>query len=84
MYLCTPCIHVYVDIHTVSAAELRLLEGARTNDVEQVQEALRTHKVNVNVANNVGPLHSLEQAQDALRTHTTRGSLSEVRAGPPS
>jgi len=72
MYLCTPCIHVYVDIHTVSAAELRLLEGARTNDVEQVQEALRTHKVNVNVANNVGPLHSLIYTPHPLGGHFLR------------
>jgi len=37
----------------VTVAELSLLEGARTNNVEQVLAALRTHKVNVNVSNNV-------------------------------
>ena len=42
-----------MSVRIVTKSELKLLDGARLNNVQQVRDALTTHKVSVNTANNV-------------------------------
>jgi len=44
------CVCVY---NAVTGRELALLDGARLNNVQQVRNALKVHKVNVDTTNNV-------------------------------
>ena len=51
-----------MSVCVVTKAELELLEGARSNNVQQVRDALVTHKVDVNICTNVRYLcHSVSK-----------------------